>query len=176
MHLSFLTKFFLFCSYHKVKFTGDTNNIHVIRKNKKSGLNINFGTPKKAFLNTETNSYDVMQYVEKPAENIKGEIFIEKQEIKCFCSKRLRKTKYYYMVDCCCRVFHTDCYLEYLWLQLEAKEKKLCMYCKNQTNVQLCVIDPKILHYKESFYMNEQSALVLYAIFERCTQYDYNHR
>ena len=141
----------------------------MIRKNKKSGLNINFGTPKKACLNTVQESNNDVEIVEKPTENIKKEVFIEKQKIKCVCSNKLRTTKYYYMVDCCCRVFHTDCYLEYLWLQLEAEKKKFCMYCKNQTNVQLCVIDPKVLHYKESFYINEQSALVFYAIFERCT-------
>ena len=121
--MNFLTKFFLlFCRYQKVKFSGDTNNIHVIRKNKKSGLNINFGTPKQACLNTIQESNDDVEIVEKPTENIKKEVFIEKQKIKCVCSNKLRTTKYYYMVDCCCRVFHTDCYLEYLWLQLEAKE------------------------------------------------------
>ena len=166
----------LFGRYRKVKFTGDTNQIHVMRENKKSGLNINFRTPKKAWLNTKTDSYDVMQIVEKPTESIKNEVFIEKQEIKCFCSNKLRTTKYFFMVDCCCRVFHPDCYLEYLWLQFKAKDKKLCMYCKNQTDVQLCVIDPKILHYKESIFMNEKSDLILYEIFRRCTQYDYLYR
>ena len=159
-----------------MKFFGDNNYIHVVRKNKKSGQLINFGTSKTACFKTKKYANDDMQIVKKPTENIENEILNEEQEIKCFCSDKLRKTKYFLMVDCCCRVFHTDCYLQYLWLQFKAKDRKLCMYCENQTNVQLCVIDPKILHYKESIFMNDDSDLVLYEIFHRCTQYDYLYR
>lgn len=148
----------------------------MIRENKKNGVKINFGSPIKACLDTKTDVNDVVQVVEKPTRNITSDVTNKKQEIKCFCSQKLHTTKYYYMVDCCYRVFHTDCYLEYLWLQLDAKEKKYCMYCEEQTNVQLCVIDPKLLHYKECFYIVDQSNLMLYETFERCTQYDYIYR
>lgn len=148
----------------------------MMRENIKTRYRLNFGPIlQEIIVDTENQKFDV---VRKPVATMKHNINNVKYEINCFCGNNLITTKYYLMPDCCHRVFHIDCYLEFLWLQLKEKEmdRRFCMFCKNNKDVQLNLIDPKLLHYKEKFDMNKRSNESLYDIFYACSQYDHINR
>ena len=149
--------------------------VYMMRENIKTGYQLNFGPIQESTVGTENQEFDV---VRKPVATMKHKINNVKYEINCFCGNNLTTTKYYLMPDCCHRVFHIDCYLEFLWLQLKEKdmERRFCMFCRNNKDVQLHLIDPKLLHYKEKFMMGDRSNETFYKIFYACSQYDHINR
>ena len=73
-------------------------------------------------------------------ENFQAAILPEETQV-CDCFDKEKKTKNYFIPSCCGRMYHADCFLKYLWLQItEGQNFSVCKFCKPSETDVLCGI------------------------------------
>ena len=147
--------------------------MYMLRENIKSGFQLNFGKLPTNVLDNDTE-IPKCDFVAKPPSTLKQDIYNIRHENRCFCDNKLTTTNYYFMPNCCYREFHVNCYIEYFWQQLQAtlEKRSFCIYCQYTEDQRLYIVDPRLLHYKETLNMIDKSNESLYESFYKITQYD----